>query len=163
MNAAGALSRPSVTNSRCLTLPSRTHCDMSRRKSACRAAKSLTMKPRIVRRLVSTARIIDDAHFGTDASVSLYCAIRPQTGTRAKALSSGNTAAKVLAVGKRVGLPAGARKDDIALGKGGIVRGDHLAHRADLHHAADRHGRRIGRAIAHAPTHIRIERQPDGA
>src|SRR5205085_3520273 len=34
MNAAGALSRPSVTNSRCLTLPSRTHCDMSRKKSA---------------------------------------------------------------------------------------------------------------------------------
>ena len=32
--APGALSSPSVTNSRCLTLPSRTHCDMSRRKSA---------------------------------------------------------------------------------------------------------------------------------
>jgi len=33
--------------------------------------KSLTMKPRIVSRLVNTARIIDDAHFGVVASVSL--------------------------------------------------------------------------------------------
>jgi hypothetical protein len=30
MNAVGTLSSPSVTNSRCLTLPSRTHCDMGR-------------------------------------------------------------------------------------------------------------------------------------
>src|ERR1700722_6127358 len=34
MKAEGALSSPSVTNSLYLTLPSRTHCDMSRRKSA---------------------------------------------------------------------------------------------------------------------------------
>ena len=33
MKAVGALSRPSVTNSLCLTLPSRTQPDMSRRKS----------------------------------------------------------------------------------------------------------------------------------
>ena len=71
MNAAGAPSRPSVTNSLCLTLPSRTQPDMSRRKSPWRAAKSLTMKPRMVRRLVSTLRIIADAHFGAVASVSL--------------------------------------------------------------------------------------------
>ena len=92
MNAAGALSRPSVMNSRCLTLPSRTHCDISRKKSPWRAAKSLTMKPRMVSRLVSTLRIIDDAHLGTEASVSLYWAIKPHTGMRAKALSNGNTA-----------------------------------------------------------------------
>jgi NAD(P)-dependent dehydrogenase (short-subunit alcohol dehydrogenase family) len=71
MNASGALSRPSVMHSRCLSLPSRTHCDMSRRKSAWRAAKSLTMKPRMVRRFVSTARIIEEAHIGALASVSL--------------------------------------------------------------------------------------------
>jgi hypothetical protein len=34
MNAPGALSSPSVTNSLYFTLPSRTHCDMSRKKSA---------------------------------------------------------------------------------------------------------------------------------
>ena len=38
MKASGALSMPSVTNSLYLTLPSRTHCDMSCRNSAWRAA-----------------------------------------------------------------------------------------------------------------------------
>src|SRR3954453_7101978 len=71
MNAPGALSRPSVTNSLYLTLPSRTQADMSRRKSPGRAAKSETMKPRKVSRLVRIARIIDAAHFGGLASVSL--------------------------------------------------------------------------------------------
>src|SRR5215471_10129655 len=71
INACGALSRPSVTNSLYLTLPSRTHCGMSRRKSPWRAAKSPTMKPRNVRRLVRIARIRLAAHFGGFASVSL--------------------------------------------------------------------------------------------
>src|SRR5215210_3933867 len=42
--------------------------------------------------LAHPLRISDDAHFGTETSVSLYCAMRPQTGTRANALSNGNTA-----------------------------------------------------------------------
>lgn len=46
MNADGALSSPSVTNSLCLSLPSRSHCGMSRIKSGYIAAKSRTMKPR---------------------------------------------------------------------------------------------------------------------
>src|SRR5436305_5455022 len=77
MNAAGAPSRPSVTNSLYLTLPSRTHPDISRRKSAWRAAKSLTVKPRIVRRLVSTAGIFADAQFGGVSSVLFYLDIWP--------------------------------------------------------------------------------------
>jgi len=48
------------------------------------------------------------------------------------------------------------------LAKPGLSRRD-LAHRAALHHAADRHRRRIGRAVAHASAHIGIERQPDRA
>src|ERR1700759_1796239 len=60
-------------------------------------------------------------------------------------------------------LPAGAGEPDLALGKARMVRGDPLTHRAALHHAADRHRRRIGRAVAHASAHIGIERQPDGA
>ena len=77
--------------------------------------------------------------------------------------SFGSILRQPLAVGQRMGLPAGARQHDVALGKAGIVRGDHLAHRAAFHHAADRHRRRIGRPVAHAPAHIGIERQPDGA
>ena len=46
---------------------------------------------------------------------------------------------QTLAVGNRMGLPAGARQHDVALGKTRIVRRDHLADRAAFHHAADRH------------------------
>jgi hypothetical protein len=52
---------------------------------------------------------------------------------------------------------------DVALGEAGIVRRDHLADRAGLHHAADRHRLGIGRPVAHAPAHVGIERKPDGA
>ena len=49
------------------------------------------------------------------------------------------------------------------LAKAGIVRRDHLADRAALHHAADRHRLGVGRPVAHAPAHVGIEREPDGA
>ena len=68
-----------------------------------------------------------------------------------------------LAIRHRMGLPAGARQHDVALGKTGIVGGDHFGNGAAFHHAADRHRRRIGRSIAHPAAHIGIERQPDRA
>ena len=69
--------------------------------------------------------------------------------------------AQSLAIRERVRLPAGARKHDVALGEGRIVRGDDLGHRAAFHHAADRHRRGVGWTFAHAPAHIGIKRQPD--
>ena len=42
------------------------------------------MKPRSVRLLVSTARMVAGSRFGPAAApAALYCAISPQTGTRA--------------------------------------------------------------------------------
>ena len=51
----------------------------------------------------------------------------------------GSILARPLPSDSACGLPAGARQHDVALGKTGIVRGDHLADRAAFHHAADRH------------------------
>jgi hypothetical protein len=69
------------------------HCETSRRKSSRSASKSQTMKPRMVSRLVRVVRSTSGARFGPGGkSVALYWAIRPQTGTRAKKLSSGSTA-----------------------------------------------------------------------
>ena len=49
------------------------------------------------------------------------------------------------------------------LAKPGLFEAITSRHRAAFHHAADRHRRRIGRPVAHAPAHIGIERQPDRA
>src|SRR5262245_12305658 len=93
IRAAGAFSRPSTTSSRYLIFPSLSQADTSRRKSPCRFAKSLTMNPRRVRRLVSTLRISSGSLLGPGgSSVALYCETSPHTGTRANGLSSGSTA-----------------------------------------------------------------------
>src|SRR5262245_51180158 len=85
--AGGAFSSPSTTSSRYLIRPLPTHSPASRRKSACFAAKSETMKPRRRRRLRKTENMSGPG-IGV---VMLYCAISPQTGMRAKSLSSGQT------------------------------------------------------------------------
>src|SRR5438034_11129333 len=51
MNASGAFSRPTTTSSRYRSLPSRSHAEQSRWKSAKRSPCSETMKPRMSARL----------------------------------------------------------------------------------------------------------------
>src|SRR5262245_2364777 len=86
-NAAGACSSPSTMSSLYVMLPLPTLSPISRRKSACFAAKSETMNPRRRRRLRRT----DNMSGPGMGVVMLYCAISPQTGMRAKSLSSGQT------------------------------------------------------------------------
>ena len=52
----------------------------------------------------------------------------PSTPTAVETGASfGSIFRQTLAVGERMGLPAGARQHDVAFGKTGIVRSDHLA------------------------------------
>src|SRR5215831_4502742 len=84
---AGAFSSPSTISSRYLRRPVRTHSLTSRKKSGCFGAKSETMNPRRRRRLRNTENMSGPGI----GLVALYCAIRPQTGMRAKSLSNGHT------------------------------------------------------------------------
>src|SRR5215213_2410623 len=68
MKAWGALSRPSTTSSRYLILPSRSHSPTSVANSRAWAWKSQTMKPRMVRRFVNTARKIAAVRSGPGGS-----------------------------------------------------------------------------------------------
>src|SRR5215203_6247688 len=68
MKAWGALSRPSTTSSRYLIRPSRSHWPTSVANSRACAWKSQTMKPRMVRRFVKTARKIAAVRSGPGGS-----------------------------------------------------------------------------------------------
>src|SRR2546422_1089420 len=90
MNASGAFSRPTTTSSRYRSLPSRSHAEQSRWKSAKRSACSETMKPRMSARLTRSG----DGFGPGGGSAALYCEIRPQSGMRANGLMSRRTAAR---------------------------------------------------------------------
>ena len=62
-----------------------------------------------------------------------------------------------------MGLPARVGRDKIADREVRIVGSSDLADRARDHHLADLDRRRVGRRIAHAAAHVRVEREPDGA
>jgi hypothetical protein len=95
ISSRGAFSSPSGTSSRDLTRPSFSQALMSARNCGNCAAKSETMNPRNVSPLTRVA--INSAGTRSDpggASVWLYWAMSPQTGTRAKSFRSGSTASK---------------------------------------------------------------------
>jgi len=60
------------------------------------AANSLLMKPRTVRLFDRIWRMVAGSRSVTSPfPMPLYCAIRPETGTRANLLSSGHTACQI--------------------------------------------------------------------
>ena len=67
------------------------------------------------------------------------------------------------AVGKGIALPAAVGENQIARLVIRVLRGFNARDGAADQHVADRHRRGVGRRIAHAATHVRVERQVERA
>lgn len=92
LKAVTAFSRPATTSSLYLTLPFFTHWAMSLLNSGCYSRKSVTMKPRKIRRLSRMDLITSRTLSGPGGNlVALYCGISPQTGMRPKGSISART------------------------------------------------------------------------
>ena len=70
---------------------------------------------------------------------------------------------EALAVGDRVALPAGLAEHQVAGFEIGVLRGFDARDGATDHHLADRDRRGVGRRVAHATAHIRVEREVERA
>src|SRR5262249_30926748 len=67
------------------------------------------------------------------------------------------------ALGDVVGLPAAVREHEVSRLECGVARLHDLAHGAADHRLAELDGRRVRFHVVHAPAHVGIEREPDGA
>ena len=71
--------------------------------------------------------------------------------------------ADTAAVGEPVLLPTDPGEHEVALGEPVVARRHDLPHRPPGHHAAQLDRRRVGRPRVHAPPHVGVEREVDGA